>query len=105
MNTNEISSESSQVLFEKIESIYQLLLKERKQYPMSEKWLDIQETCQLLKISKRSLQSYRDLGILGFSQIKGKIYFKISDIEEHLKSHYVRAFSTKKNKRYERNSQ
>jgi len=72
--------------------------------PLSEKWLDIQETCQLLKISKRTLQAYRDNGILSFSQIAGKIYFKVNDINEHLKNHYVRAFSSKKNKRYERNS-
>ena len=30
----------------------------------------------------------------------GKIYFKAADIEEHLKSHYVPAFSSKKNKRH-----
>lgn len=72
--------------------------------PLSDKWLDIQETCQLLKVSKRTLQCYRDKGILSFSQIAGKIYFKVADLEEHLKNHYVRAFSSKKNKRYERNS-
>jgi len=76
----------------------------KDKYPLSEHWLDIQETCQLLKISKRTLQAYRDNGILSFSQIAGKIYFKVADLEEHLKNHYVRAFSSKKNKRYERNS-
>ncbi|MDD3878149.1 MAG: helix-turn-helix domain-containing protein [Bacteroidales bacterium] len=73
--------------------------------PLSEKWLDISETCQLLKISKRTLQAYRDNGILSFSQIAGKIYFKVADLEEHLNKHYVRAFSSKKNKRYECNGQ
>jgi len=60
--------------------------------PLSETWLDIVETCALLKISKRTLQSYRDNGILSFSQISGKIYFKASDIDELLKKHYVKAF-------------
>ncbi|MDD3876648.1 MAG: helix-turn-helix domain-containing protein [Bacteroidales bacterium] len=59
----------------------------RKQ-PLSDIWLDIQETCQLLKVSKRTLQAYRDNNILSFSQIGGKIYFKASDIDEHLKKHY-----------------
>ena len=59
----------------------------RKQ-PLSEIWLDIQEVCQLLKVSKRTLQAYRDNQILGYSQIGGKIYFRASDIEEHLKKHY-----------------
>jgi hypothetical protein len=104
MESNTISSESAQVLIEKIDVIHQLLLKERKVYPLSEKWLDIQETCLLLKLSKRTLQSYRDNGLLSFSQIGGKIYFKVADLEEHLKNHYVRAFSSKKNKRHEHNS-
>ena len=77
---------------------------EKQSNSLTGKWLGIQETCQLLKISKRTLQAYRDNGILGFSQISGKIYFKVADIEEHLKYYYVRAFSSKKNKRYERNS-
>lgn len=59
----------------------------RKQ-PLSDVWLDIQETCQLLKISKRTLQAYRDTGILSYSQIGGKIYFKAADIDAHLKNHY-----------------
>lgn len=59
----------------------------RKQ-PLSDVWLDIQETCQLLKVSKRTLQAYRDNGILNFSQIGGKIYFKAADIDQHLKKHY-----------------
>jgi hypothetical protein len=65
-------------------------------YPLSETWLDIQEVCQLLKISKRTLQSYRDNGILAYSQISGKIYFRAADIEDHLQKHYVKAFSTKR---------
>lgn len=69
---------------------------------LSSTWLDIQETCQLLKVSKRTLQAYRDKGILSFSQIGGKIYFKAADIDEHLKYHYVHAFSSKKNKRIEK---
>jgi excisionase family DNA binding protein len=63
---------------------------------LTETWLDIQETCQLLKISKRTLQSYRDNGILPFSQIGGKIYFRAADIEYHLKKHYIKAFNPKK---------
>ena len=63
--------------------------------PLTERYLDVQEACQLLKISKRTLQAYRDKGLLSFSQIAGKIYFRASDIEEHLKNHYVKAFKNK----------
>jgi hypothetical protein len=45
------------------------------------KWLDQQETCQLLNISKRTLQTYRAKGILGATQINRKTYFRLSDVE------------------------
>lgn len=57
-------------------------------YPLKEKWLDIQETCLLLKVSKRTLQSYRDNGTLPFSQIGSKIYYKATDIDKHLEKNY-----------------
>jgi hypothetical protein len=68
--------------------------KNRKQ-PLSDIWLDIQETCQLLKISKRTLQFYRDQKLISFSQINGKIYFKASDIDLLLQKHYKKAAEVK----------
>ncbi len=52
-------------------------------------WLDNQEVCQLLKISKRTLQFYRDTKVISFSQIGHKIYYKKSAIEEMLEKHYI----------------
>jgi excisionase family DNA binding protein len=103
METVSIPADVYNDLLSKVDNIFNRLENPAEKYPLNERWLDIQETCQLLKISKRTLQAYRDNGILSFSQIGGKIYFKVADIEEHLKKHYVRAFSSKKNKRYERN--
>jgi predicted site-specific integrase-resolvase len=40
----------------------------------------------LLRISTRTLQSYRDEGKLNFSQIGNKIYYKVSDVEKLLMS-------------------
>lgn len=57
--------------------------------PLSEKWLDNQDLCELLHISKRTLQNYRDHGTIPFSQIGGKIYYKASDVEKLLNKHYV----------------
>lgn len=61
-------------------------------HPLSEVWYDIQETCEILSVSKRTLQAYRDHGILGFSQFGGKIYFKSDDIVAHLNRNYNKAF-------------
>ena len=76
-----------------LDKVDQRLETKSKEQPLSEIWLDVSETCQVLKISKRTLQEYRNRGILSFSQINGKIYFCATDIEEHLKSHKVKAFA------------
>jgi len=44
------------------------------------KWLDQQEACQLLNISKRTLQQYRDDGLIPFIKLERKILFCESDI-------------------------
>lgn len=49
------------------------------------KWLDNQDVCELLNISKRSLQYYRNCGKLSFSQINNKCYYKVADVEKLLK--------------------
>ena len=46
------------------------------------RWLDNQDVCQILNISKRTLQTYRDNGTLAYSQINHKIYYKPEDVEK-----------------------
>ena len=45
-----------------------------------EKWMDAQEVCLALNISKRTLQSYREYGIIPCSFIGGKYMYKESDL-------------------------
>ena len=47
-------------------------------------WLHNGDVCQLLNISKRTLQHYRDTGVLPFSQIGHKCYYKREDVEKLL---------------------
>ena len=48
-------------------------------------WLDNQDVCQLLNISPRTLQTLRDNGMLAYSQINRKIYYKPEDVESILR--------------------
>lgn len=57
-----------------------------------DKFVDNQEFIQLMKISKRTAQSWRDEKVIGFAQIGNKIYYKIGDIEDLLERNYHRAF-------------
>lgn len=49
-------------------------------------WLPNGDVCKLLNISKRTLQHYRDMGVLLFSQIGHKCYYKREDVERLLQS-------------------
>lgn len=48
----------------------------------SSKWMDNTEVCELLQISPRTLQSYRDKDTLPYSQIGRKCYYRTIDIEQ-----------------------
>ncbi|HPR74255.1 MAG TPA: helix-turn-helix domain-containing protein [Bacteroidales bacterium] len=57
---------------------------------LSKQWLTSEEVCRQLSISKRTLQSYRDRGILPYAQIGRKIYYKASDVDDYLDAHYFK---------------
>ena len=44
-------------------------------------WLHNGDVCRLLNICKRTLQHYRDTGVLPFTQIGHKCYYKCEDVE------------------------
>lgn len=48
--------------------------------------LDNQDVCEILNISKRTLQTYRERGLLPYSQVKYKIWYDPEDVEKLLKS-------------------
>ena len=58
----------------------------------SNKWLDNDEAANFLRVTKRTLQTYRDQGEISFSQKGSKIYYRMSDIEEFLQKHHHKAF-------------
>lgn len=53
-----------------------------------EHYLTGEEVCKKLCISKRTLQDYRDTGLLGYMQLPGKIIYRESEISELLDRHY-----------------
>ncbi|MDY5433830.1 helix-turn-helix domain-containing protein [Bacteroides pyogenes] len=48
------------------------------------------EVCEYLFISPRTLQDYRDKGIIPYTQIAGKILYRLSDINRLLQENYRR---------------
>lgn len=73
------------------ERIELLLERSRRlaRYRNKEDWLDNQDVCQLLNISLRSLQSYRNRGLIAYSMIGHKCYYKRSDLDRLIKKSKV----------------
>jgi hypothetical protein len=57
----------------------------------SGKWLNGDQVTQRLGVSKRTLQNYRDKGILPFSTVGGKFYYSVRDIEDLMMRNYVQS--------------
>ena len=48
-------------------------------------WLDNDDVCRILRISKRTLQTLRDNGTLAYSQISHKTYYRQEDVDNIIK--------------------
>lgn len=59
-----------------------------------EHFLTDKEVAERLKISRRTLQEYRNEGRIAYIQLGGKIIYKESDIERLLKAGYHEAYYT-----------
>jgi phosphoenolpyruvate carboxylase len=74
--------------YEVMEKHFEAFVKEIEQLckglSMSKKWMNNQDVCMLLQISKRTLQHYRDNRVIPFSRLGNKCYYKASDIEQLL---------------------
>lgn len=81
------------VLHEEIEQILQRLEKIEEAVRIRQKspeqtFFDNQEFLQVMNISKRTAQSWRDAKLIAYSQIGSKIYYSMTDIMELLQKHY-----------------
>ena len=57
-----------------------------------ERFLTDREVSAWLKVSRRTLQDYRNTGMIAYYQLGGKILYKESDIERMLAANYREAF-------------
>ena len=57
-----------------------------------ERYYTDKELAVKLKVSRRSLQDYRNNGILPYTQVGGKILYRASDIERVLMDGYKEAY-------------
>jgi hypothetical protein len=53
-------------------------------------WVDSYEVCTFLKISSKTLQRLRTANAISFSRIRGKNFYRISEIERLLNDNIIR---------------
>jgi hypothetical protein len=92
MSENSIYRDDYRVILAKLENLHQEIrkLKAEKQGSPGAGWLDNNEVAEILRVSKRQLQNYRDQGVLPYSQFGAKIYYRWEDIEAHLMKNFKR---------------
>lgn len=90
--TNQDSRELLQALNNALPYI-EHVLKTHKPLFDGERYLTSEELCSILKISRRTLQDYRNNGVLPFIQLPGKVLFRESDIRKVLEERFRPAYS------------
>ena len=64
------------------------IVKYYKPHLNGERFLSNNEVSKKLNVSLRTLQEWRDTGLIPFIQIKGKIIYRQSDSDKLLQKHY-----------------
>ena len=87
-----IESQAFKNLTSKIDMIVKFIttLQSQNEEEPSEGWVDSSEVCTFLKISSRTLQRLRATHTVNYSQIRGKIFYKISEIQRLLNENVIR---------------
>ena len=74
-------------------SAYDYILKQKKKPLLDdERYLTDREVAQILKVSRRTLQEYRNDGVIPYVLFGGKVLYRESDLERVLESCYHPAY-------------
>ena len=88
---NDEFGEWMQKLYAKLEELckdVRVLRNADKVLPEDDNLLDNQDLCLLFKVSIKTLQRYRAIGVLPYFTISGKVYYKASDVREFIKERF-----------------
>lgn len=89
-----LSKEAYQELQTKVNEIHLKLCSDI--HPAQETLIDNNKFLDMMSISKRTAQTWRDEGMIAFSQIGAKIYYQQKDIDLFLQSHYIKSLKHSK---------
>ena len=87
MKTTETSQIELKQIQEKLEALSQRINKIQKE-KFETQIIDNADFIQLMNISNSTARNWRNKGLIAYSQIENKIYYKVSDIQLLLNNHY-----------------
>lgn len=91
METVVMTKEQFDELMNKINSLLENL--DKKTTSPTQSFVDNKTFLQIMGVSQRTGQAWRDEGKVAFSQVGNKIYYKMEDIEKFLKEYHNKAFA------------
>ena len=81
-------------LLEKLQQV-ESVLSERKNQDFGDEWLESSKAREMLGVSQKTWQTYRDERRIPFAQFGRKIYVKRKDLEDFMNAHYICARPSK----------
>jgi hypothetical protein len=85
-----IESQAFKNLMSKVDTIFDYVISLQNTSYDEDIWVDSYEVCTFLKISDRTLQRLRSENKINYSRIRGKNYYKISEIKRMLQGNLIR---------------
>ena len=82
--------------FEKVNNKLDRLLQAREEKACQGQLFNNTQVAAMLGVSLRTLQNYRDKGMITFSQIGRKIYYMQGDLEVFINKSKIRCYERKK---------
>ena len=78
--------------FDRLLASLEKLLSQHQPSVYGDELLTDKEVAYLLKVSRRTLQDYRNNGILSYIQVGGKILYRTSDVQRTIMSGFKEAY-------------
>ena len=85
-----IESQAFKSLMSKVDTIFDYVISQQNTQDEEDSWVDSYEVCTFLKISDRTLQRLRSENKINYSRIRGKNYYKISEIKRMMEENLIR---------------
>ena len=78
--------------FDRLLASLEKLLSQHQPSVYGDELLTDKEVAHILKVSRRTLQDYRNNGILSYIQVGGKILYRTSDVQRTIMSGFKEAY-------------